>query len=731
MHELFGKSIRHSQMFNIPLFVLLLIGVSHFDSIVQVSAIDCTAVPISFSDISLCEDDHCFVSQQVFFSIPIFRDSSACLEFVPPDGISASTSVNITVHHPYYEWSSDSVYYTDDSEFGQVSDTGDGIGGAGTCPSCTTAVPPGSPILCVSDTYIADGNEIGYFCAKIGLAGGDRYKIIELDEPEIVIDVLVDYNSALYGIVYNGETIELSEDTDNTTDLPFNLTLLSDSAEFPQGFDFVVYDYADACDFYILGNQYVNSITDYDSNKLGWYKPSESKVVSNSITSQITIHLNKQDDTVTTDFGWTEATTLLTDLSSKLSDIVSPGSLLYDSDIGDPDGGCPGQVAPNHRIDPLPNLYDGVNCVGLSDDFDSIGTSAPPPLYNIFGIADSPWGGAIHLTALFNNGTTVFINNTIVVADYYPVKQFCLDANYEIPDYVLQLFVAPDNNYFFCKCATSLLSCDCRNFTFTALRTPDYTPVMCTWGRGNTTGATVRMVCRPYAPATKTPAKLVAPITEGVMNFVLELRNFSVTFDSATVKVVIRSAKQDGENLIVVANSFTVGGTCFAYSSPPEILISQPIDLAVSPTTYNLTIDVSEASGNFTFGIRCFKQGATIVVPISIDQAINSTTDETTTTNNTDAEVTDAFNPFNWGEILDHFTGDPFGWLNDPTQGWNWRHLVIMIVEILGGILIAILAIVILVKTIPCLFRAFKSSKSSMSRFMPFMKSPTEKMKYL
>jgi len=728
MHELFCKSIRHSKMFNIALFVFVLFGVSDFDTFVQVSAADCTAVPISFSDISSCEDDHCFVSQSVFFSVPIFRDSSACLEFVPPDGISASTSVNITVHHPYFEWSSDSIYYTDDSEFGQVSDTGDGIGGAGTCPSCTTAIPPGSPVLCVSDTYIADGNEIGYFCAKIGLAGGNRYKIIELDEPQILIDVVVDYNSAIYGIVYNGETVELSEDTDNTTDLPFNLTLLSDSAEFPQGFDFVVYDYADACDFYILESQYVNSITDYDANKLGWYKPSETKVVSNSITSQITIHLNKADDTVTTDFGWTEATTLLTDLSSKLSDVVASGSLLYDSDIGDPDGGCPGQVAPDHRIDPLPNLFDGINCVGLTDDFDSLGLTSAPPGFSVEGQANTPWNGALNVTALLNNGSIVFISNAVIQANYDAFYQSCLTSGYSIPDYTIHLLIAPDNTYFFCKCNLATTSCDCRNFTFTALRTPDYTPVVCSW-TGNATG--VRLICRPSGPVEKTPAKLVVPITQGVMNFVLELRNFTVQFDSATVKVLIRSAKQDGEHLIVVANSFTVGGTCFAYSIPPEILISQPIDLAVSPTTYNLTIDVSEASGNFTFGIRCFKQGATVVVPITIDQAINSTTDETTTTNNTDAEVTDAFNPFNWGQILDHFTGDPFGWLSDPTQGWNWKHLLVMLAEILGGILIAILAIFILIKTIPCFFRAFKSAKNPLRRFVPFMKSPTEKMKYL
>jgi len=577
----------------------------------------CYNIPVSLSDFEYCSNGTCYFSQQVALSIPAAPGSTSCLQLVSPDATSDPIDVAFTVSDSYFYYTPDYIYHTDDPRIDIKTFCSCPSGSSATCPSCGPSDPVGDAFICLSGTHTASDcpgswfGQLGRWCAKWGFNGENRFRIYKfLPNPtfnmniQAVISDPVTNTSTEYLYNYQGNPVFYA----NTT-VPINVTLVSSTVTpIISNVDYALIDMVRQWDFYVLESDAVNSQDTYDSTKIGWFKSSTDHLIdAASLASRAEAFFPKNtscnNDYVYTNTNFLSTTDYLNNHQNKLASYRMPNSLLIDNDM---------KINPseknftiNHNIEPYYYLNEGWIFMDQYGITHFLGVDANGQLVPIVDkqVTSSSigWNMLILTQDGIQNVTGSAWRQTMVFQLYQDTS-----TDPASTDYVNIYFMTNGSVYGLCTQTAHYTvggisqTVNCINITFTALDFPSMQ----------------RSLFYFDGEFRKSPlpvAKILTPgiysmSSNGVINLLIEFRNFTVRFDSTSVKPVITGFSSSSTGwFTLTAQSVTVGGTCFISSDPAGLIIAQPISLGVTPLNYNMTFNANKYSGPVTIDLRCYK----------------------------------------------------------------------------------------------------------------------------
>jgi len=567
-------------------------------------------VPISVSDINYCEDNVCSIKQTANIALQLFDNSNACLDFVSPDGISKSTNILFHIQRAHYVWEAESFYYTDSPA---VDIRGHCVcpgGSSGTCGGCHGNRVAGDVQFCLSGTHSSSDCVLNWFgdsgtwCVLIGLSGNKRYKVIKLKqsyEVEILMEIVMD--DRIITLNYDGSTKFYKNDS-----FPFEFTLISDTSKPHFSPYFIVYDKNDQSDFYLLDSTEVNDINEYSNSKFGWYKSDLKAKVSPTLNNDIQARMgNCNANRFNVYYPWIYPDAFLKERSSKLSHNVNADSFIIDEEY-QPDESSYKNI-PNHDITPYYYIADGWLMIGTYTAVEFIGKTrngifVPPVISNVVSqFLGLPITTNVGLMMI--NSSWTFSQSTGMTKE--------VDTFYAT---VWILTYLQTGIYGFCM-AYNNRELGCVNPTLNVYQWPNFDYVKITFD------GVARTEVVEYSGNTN-KIQFVDEIVKGVVNVNVIFKNFTIKFDNTIIKPRINYIRVNLNEIIVNAQSATVGGSCYISSEPPDIIQAQPILLAVNPIDFKYTSFTNTYLGNFTTIIRCYKNTDRMSAAIYINGTITN-----------------------------------------------------------------------------------------------------------
>jgi hypothetical protein len=610
----------------------------------------CINVPISLNELERCEGNYCYFSQQVVLNIPVLSNIQSCLELISPDGITPPVYLKLKISQASYHQAVSYDYFTDDPyiDYKTWCSCRTGTGPSASCPQCPggpVAPGPDNNVLCkVAELTSKQAKGCftdGYICYSLKFQGSYRYKIYRLHE---VMNPYIDLNVYIlnettnitntYEFEYRGNPVFYHNHS-----LPINITLVSDTVKPPiTGVDFVVLDVSAPSDFYLMSHGDVNSQNDYNARKLGWFKPSHDKRISNDLASHIDFSLpsnfNCNDNSFTLHPSFLHVGSFLTENRAKLASRIAPGSYINDETVKFPTTNYGSTPIHLREYDSYLSEgwmfvdYDnGIGIVGLDINGQPLSSGEQEMLVNqnletnmgiyppgywypyIWGTnglidcggndTDYVGEGAL-IVVLLSGMRNVTIGNITTLETVYGV---CTWQGYSnlCPTYT------PGYNGWFKTCvnvsfqATAYPSMAFSNFTFDAIN-----------GFQTIVAETVQINSLKEAIFTT---------SNGILTTIVEFKGFKIRFDDRNVKPLINFMESNNKGeLKVNAQSTTIAGSCYLSSSEPiGLLIAQSIDLTMNPRDTFFSFTASAYRGSATFLINCGKSSAKLSISVDYD----------------------------------------------------------------------------------------------------------------
>jgi membrane-bound inhibitor of C-type lysozyme len=632
-----------------------------------------------------CVDGSCYFSQSTTVALPVAPLSTACLEFISPDGLSPPTVVNITMARAFYTYVSDYVYYSDDPSVHSKGFCGCPGGTTVSCSDCPVSVSNSDVSTCTGGVHNDDScfeewfGGSGAYCFQTGFTGRNRYKIAKYKDT-ITKDFLLQFNfgNDSWAIDYAGYPIEYSTETSD-----FNVTVISDTTVPPIRPEFTVIDLNSPQDFYLLGDDEVNSINDFDYRKLGWYKTNSTTHIDSAIGNQITVSVkNCEDDKFTVTYPWISQAAFLSTKRDKLSKNLIPGSRYIDSEISALYQSS--QQIPQHQSGHFFEAMSGfialgggadIAAVGAAIDLDGITHVYPPLVYT--GVTAASVYKKFDACSLMSDHACNY-NYTSVSSNLTASRVLVLVDPVQSDDLYMTILKTSEGHNLFCAGYTTPYNCGNQTFHIQIYPTGDIAQIRYD-GLFH-----IKLLTDNLGADTE----IMLPTDKGVIEISIEFQNLEVQYDDTSVKPKILSAKQDDDTITVTAQSISVAGTCYISTYPAGRIITQTIDLTMAPNDYDYNIGAS-ITGNLLILIQCYRYNSTYTLKVDYvsDEDVQAQNTTDVDSDNNDADWWDVVDPSNWWDSVK----DLFGF--NSLLSFKWWHYLVILGEIILGLIVAYILI--------------------------------------
>lgn len=640
------------------------LGVLYFlCNISFVSGGTCNAVPVSLSDLQLCDGNTCYFSQQVAAAIPLLDGSSLCLDFISPDDKDFKFTVNIDILHAHYRWDMDYSYYTDAPYISTLGYCSCSLFDNYDCSINGVTKPVGDVTFCNQGYHDGSTCTGGKTAALLSsksykvynaLTGKNRFKVIKF-KPIVTLDIGLSVtvsNDTTTFVEYDG-TVQQTMLSSNKV----NFTVVSDTNQNSFTPEFIVYDHHAPTDFYMFSGSEVNGLNEYSTGKFGWYKTDQPIKTLTGIQSLLQTKVKDcSKNVIETIYPWMKPIDYLYANRDKLSSAVAPGAYLFDSQFAaDPSDK---KTIPNHILTPYSYLLDGWIVMDTSGNPVFAGSDAQGRLV------------PVPTQSLITSNFSVMTNKGIKWSNFWMKSSFLIYNQLTSVNQFVEIMAVPTDfsTYGVCLFNSTDSTRICNNVKFRttgwpSLELEDYQ-------------FTDHFMQSPVITTQSVNPILYTEMTSGVVNVIVQFNNLSVSFESSTIKPRINSVTFDVDNktLTVNAQSVTTGGVCYLFSTPTNFIITQNIALTVAPKDYIYDIEQLVYIGKVDIGIRCQKTLVTNSVQVNVNYTQigqNVTTNDTAPTENAGDT---GFNPFNFFKdwSLPNLFGNSSGGtsLTDRIIGW-------------------------------------------------------------
>jgi len=668
----------------------------------------CNSVPISLSNLTSCTGTSCLLTQTAYLSIPLATGSSACIEFVSPDGVSNTEMFNISISHSFYKYKPSFIYWTDDAW----------LEGAGNCkcPPTTgyTRTACENEKLDVANytatVWIYGVNSgagcplsptglSGSHCYKIGVNALKRFKVLDMGVvPTKDIGFSLSYTDGnqtyeSWETEYSGISV-YEMNSDNT----INVTIISDTSTRYFDIQNIVFDTSDTSDFYILDDSDVNSIDSFDTTKIGWVKPDQPIRIPPNMANLIPLDVS---NCLVDKFGVVSPFVSIEDKllqnRHRLSSVIAPGSILADPNYYFGLSKTSLKTAPDVNLKPWHYLrfgwllanHDGPQFLGVTQAGEFLplttGCGVLPMLQNIttnvgqyrnLSSLTVCWADMqVFIPQAFNIGGSYgywlvkFITYANISGNFteYGV---CTMYNGAIGvDFTSVSFASAKLNYL----AVELGSCFEPNFNSTAWPT---------LAIGNFKfNGTFSQSYTGYSSDINA-VSLSNPIYEGVANVLVTFKDLNIQFQSNSIKPKIISVGTNNvDGVWVFAQSVTVGGVCFIGTYPAGIFTTQSVTLGLNPLNNTYVFAPVAYKSQISVVIRCAQSTSEATLFVNYDLSPNQSKLNNIT--DTTAPIDWWFPNFDWPFVFPKIPG-----IDKAVTDWillvvYWIVYIIIIVAVL------------------------------------------------
>lgn len=642
---------------------------------VSILAADCFTVPIALDSFKLCQNDKCYLDQQVLVDIPTITGTKSCIQFISPIGNSTSKTLDITVDSAYFSYIGDNSQYFDDPRTDAQGYCGCPGGHTVNCHSNSVHVNGPLASLCIDGTHknnycVATKlfGTPGTYVYEVGFDTRARFKAIKL-LPAFTpfVNLVFEDNNGAWPETYNGQVISSTYNSD------FNITIITDTMKDNLDIHYVVFDRQSKTDFWLLPADTVNDINQFDTNKLAWAKIGQTVNVDPNLLEKTSVVISDcKGNSFAQTTNWLNNAVWLNNNKNKLSATLAPHALLFDPDWIHPVS----KEDPNLFVTPYEYIDNGwiytsdqggIKFVGFNEK------NYPVPWTGIDSDTQDvrPW--LVNKTHL-----TMYPLGTVNLADNLSPFIFTIGVPFALDSTFNARWISIYNKTLYEDAEESLQPLGC---ALCRVSTSNSSSFACgKWGLfGGHSWPSGQLVALTYdngyfrenmEETQDGPSSLHIPSNNGVIQVAIHFKNFTVQFDQTLVKPVIDSVKQDNTTIVLKAHSSTVPGTCIVASSPVGLFITQGLNLEVNVKEYTLTSSYREFNQSITVIIRCHDK----MVNSSLKVSFNLTEVQSLESgfNSSNPQPEDFINPGNWHLIL-----------TDPIS--SWKHKLYVILLYIGG----------------------------------------------
>jgi hypothetical protein len=587
--------------------ISLLYGITVALNIPPSYAYQCTSIPLSLSDVTLCAGSSCTVTTIANVIIPAFDLNSACLIFISPDGVTPSTTFNITIDHAHWVYSPSFEYVSDDPAIAVLSQCGCplGIKYSNTyCPAYTyistlsgysgATVQSGMHSGIDCSTTWANSLSPGTWCTGTSFAINARYQIIGFSSvPVLDVGVIVQSSTDLLVLEYAGTPIG-TVGSNNT----MNTTILSDTAVAPVNYFCVVFDRASDSDYYLLPYSECNPLNGFNPRLPGYFKYNQTLGIDPLLKVDVTIR-SCQNNLWAYAYPWLNTASFLDSNPSLLGKRQSFVSYLINNYFTP----LPGDLGltPSHEFDPYVYLSQGW--------FFSTYSGAP----QAFGI--DLYGNKIPtVTSLsvyvgtysclcFQAISGGFVSTTITSSTWYisnlgtPTPNGATGAS-------LQWLQPNSTNTpsLYCFRYYDGTNSFCNSISFQGESWPSFQPATFTYNGTFSTS---------FGPLSyTTPTSFIAENQFGSLTVQVAFTNQKVQFQlpqSASLIVLEQYWDPVGGVATLKIYSATVGGSCVVATVPTGVIGTQIISVGMTSSNQSFQLTGQNFTGVLTFIFQCYQ----------------------------------------------------------------------------------------------------------------------------
>ncbi|EFC41072.1 predicted protein [Naegleria gruberi] len=245
----------------------------------------CKSTPIAVSSIQNCVANVCQANIVVAGSVSTGSNSKMCMELFLDDTSLGTVNISLLDSYKIQTATTDGCYYTADPQYTWEStcrchnQESLGCGSGAYCPIDSSKYP--GTAYCFTSSWSDWGfwgnlanwgpcifKDEGTMCAKVWVSGGYDYKVCQLGSPgakNVVLHITTPMEEL--NIEYK-DTVK----TFLSPERSLNFTVSSVSGDDPQPSTFVMYRTAKPDDFYYLPAITTNRKTEYNYDRIGWFK---------------------------------------------------------------------------------------------------------------------------------------------------------------------------------------------------------------------------------------------------------------------------------------------------------------------------------------------------------------------------------------------------------------------------------------------------------------------------
>lgn len=275
--------LKKMRIVNIIILSLTLLGLlSHCNIIAQ----SCKQYPLANIDSKVCNGDKCTLKTLTSFYSPITPLYESCLKFTD----ATSDYLNIRISLFEFESRSSYCYYSDSPIMSSTRYCGCYAVTQQSCPCTGNLNGNFDAKSCVhwdvaSKSCTLTGRAT--FCSNLGFTGAKRFKICAYERIKDAIGsvTVTRGNMSFVGEINNDGTMSMKLPDGTEISMVATPTLNVPSPMF------TILDVSNSDNFYIGDNSVVNALSEYNYDKIGWYKTDATDKIGPNIGSVMSVHI--------------------------------------------------------------------------------------------------------------------------------------------------------------------------------------------------------------------------------------------------------------------------------------------------------------------------------------------------------------------------------------------------------------------------------------------------------
>lgn len=586
----------------------------------------CSTLPISVSSLNICEDNSCRTSETAQLRLGLIKGSTSCVRVESTGSQVLPSLFNISIVDSVLSYPLVNCYFSDDPQIDLEGFCGCPGGTSVSCDNCPNANPSGDTIICSTGLHEANGCVLGgggKWCVKLGFQGINRYKICELADPVLKVSI------SFFDTVENKEKTMTNPTLVTINNNVFNLTLTNPVVRDKVRQEFMIWDMNQDTNFFLVPHRYVNFDNTYDPNLLGWFKSNRSQQTTNKFFESTNIQVQKCSQNT---FEMGTSAVYFADFLTTHPDLcaqrVAPGAILRD-----PDFGLISSMTGESIETPVQlvegKYFETINGNIIPVGIDSNGAAYPQPEWRANGWTILTNLGIVTSDFMCSNGTHIWSSNTQVLNIIV-----CQEVN---------------NNPVWAPCIVSTnitggdITYTCVNINFMARDWPSGTPQL--WAFNGT----FIQLTNQIPNSIEGSDQIIIPIKDGNIDVLLEFKNITYTFDTINAVPHIDSIDENGDDIVIVASSKTVPGTCVLMISD-DLGPTMSIFLALVNNKYRMPITRKKFDDFAIITIQCFKQTDSVSFKITVDKGEPDVIERTI--NSTSVREASSSDPSTWNAFV-------------------------------------------------------------------------------